>query len=227
MSTFTLDISCLTTSNLPWFMDLILLFTASNLASITSHIHNWILFLLWLHPFILSGVISPLISSSLLGTYRPGEFIFQCPIFLPFHTVHGVLKARILKWFAILFSSPCQTRVSWIGRQIFFLTSESPGKPYYWVLRVLWMSRIPPLSDTYFENTFHSVCGSSIHFLNDVFWWAKVLNLDQSISLSFMVIAFSVLRNFCLYSSDENISLFSSRSFIVLDFTFKFKVLLE
>ena len=29
----------------------------------------------------------------------------QCPIFLPFHTIHGVLKARILKWFAIPFSS--------------------------------------------------------------------------------------------------------------------------
>ena len=53
------------------------------------------LFLLWLHVFILSGVISPLISSSILGTYRPGEFIF-----FPFHHVHGVLKARILKWFA-------------------------------------------------------------------------------------------------------------------------------
>ncbi|KAB0386101.1 hypothetical protein FD755_001057, partial [Muntiacus reevesi] len=25
-------------------------------------------------------------------------FIFQCPLFLPFHTVHGVLMARILKW---------------------------------------------------------------------------------------------------------------------------------
>ena len=31
----------------------ILFFTASNLASITSHIHSWVLFLLWLHPFIL------------------------------------------------------------------------------------------------------------------------------------------------------------------------------
>ena len=31
--------------------------------------HNWMLFLFWLHPFILSGVISPLISSSILGTY--------------------------------------------------------------------------------------------------------------------------------------------------------------
>ena len=83
----------------------ILLFTASDLASITSHIHNWLLFLLWLHPFILSGVVSPLISSSILGTYRPGEFLFQCPIFLPFQTLHGVLKVRILEWFAIPFSS--------------------------------------------------------------------------------------------------------------------------
>ena len=82
-----------------------LFFTASVLAYVTSHIHSWVLISLWLHPFILSGVIYPLISSSILGTYRPGEFIFQCPIFLPFHTVHGVLKARILKWFAIPFSS--------------------------------------------------------------------------------------------------------------------------
>ena len=54
----------------------ILLFTASGLASITSPIHKWVcFFLLWLHPFILSGVISLLISSSILGTYRPGEFL--------------------------------------------------------------------------------------------------------------------------------------------------------
>ena len=75
-----------------------------DLASITSRIHNWVLFLLWLHPFILSGVISLLIFSSILGTYCPGEFLFQCPIILPSHAVHGVLKARILKWFAIPFS---------------------------------------------------------------------------------------------------------------------------
>ena len=78
---------------------------ASDLASITSYIDNWVLFLLWLHPFILSGVISPLISSSILGTHQPGEFLFQYPIILPFHTVHRVLKERILRWFAIPFSS--------------------------------------------------------------------------------------------------------------------------
>ena len=78
---------------------------ASNIVSITSPIYNWILILLWLHHLIRSGVISPLISSNILGTYRPGELNFQCPIFLPFHTAHGVLKARIVNWFAIPFSS--------------------------------------------------------------------------------------------------------------------------
>ena len=51
--------------------------------------------------FIPSGVNSPLFSSSILDTCQPGGFIFQCHIFLPFHTLHGVLKARILKQFAI------------------------------------------------------------------------------------------------------------------------------
>ena len=44
-------------------------------------------------------------SSCILGTYQPREFIFQFLIFLPFHVVHGVLKARILKCFAIPFSA--------------------------------------------------------------------------------------------------------------------------
>ena len=38
-----------------------MLFTASDLASIISHVNNWVLFLLWLYPFIPSGVIFPLI----------------------------------------------------------------------------------------------------------------------------------------------------------------------
>ena len=89
----------------------IFLFTTLNIASITSPIHNWVLFLLWLYPFLLSGVISSLISSTIFGTYWLGEFIFQCPIFLPFHTVHGILKARILKWFVIpFFSGPLSVR---------------------------------------------------------------------------------------------------------------------
>ena len=76
---FTLAISYLTTSqfalihgpNIPGSYA-ILLFTASDFTSITSHIHSWVLFLLWLYFFILSRIISPLFSSSLLGTYWPG-----------------------------------------------------------------------------------------------------------------------------------------------------------
>ena len=86
-------------------------FTESHFTSITSRIHNRMLFLLWLSLFILSGAVSLLFSSNILGTYQPGELISQCHIFLPFHTLHGVLKARILKWFAIRFSSgPCFVR---------------------------------------------------------------------------------------------------------------------
>ena len=44
----------------------------------------------------------PPISSSILSTYQPGEFILQCPICLPFHTVYGVLKARMLKWLSLI-----------------------------------------------------------------------------------------------------------------------------
>ena len=82
----------------------VLLFTTSDFTFITSQIHNWVFFFLSLCLFILSGGISPLISSSLLRTYQPGEFIFQCPVFLRFHTFRGVLKAGILKW--LPFPSP-------------------------------------------------------------------------------------------------------------------------
>ena len=106
MSTFTLAISCLTTSNLPWFMDLTfqvpmqycsLHHRTLLLSPVTSTTGYCFCLAPTLHS---SGVISPLISSSILGTYQAGEFLFQYPIILPFHTVHGVLKARILKCFA-------------------------------------------------------------------------------------------------------------------------------
>ena len=75
----------------------------------TRYIRNWTMFPLWPSLFILSGAISSLFPSSILDTYQPGGLIFRCPIFLPFHT--GVLKARILKWFAIPSSSgPCFVR---------------------------------------------------------------------------------------------------------------------
>ena len=84
---FTLVISSLTTSSLPCHGPnipgsyAILLFTASDLASVTSHVHNWALLLLWLCLFSLSGVISPLISRSILGTYWGGSSSFSVYFF--------------------------------------------------------------------------------------------------------------------------------------------------
>ena len=99
----------------------VLLFTAQDFTSITSHIHSWVMFSLWLSLFILSGSIFPLFSSSILGIYWLGEFIIQCHVFLPFDTVHGVLTQEY--WSGLPFPSPMDhvlselstiTRLSWV-----------------------------------------------------------------------------------------------------------------
>ena len=81
-----------------------LLFTALDLASNTSPIHNWSLFLLWLHPFILSGVISPLISSRILGTYRPGSSSFSVLSFCLLILFMGFSRQEY--WSGLPFPSP-------------------------------------------------------------------------------------------------------------------------
>ena len=100
----------------------ILLFTMLGFASITSHIHNWVLFFLWLHPCILSGVISPLISSSILGTYRPGEFLSVAYFFYLFILL--MVFSRQECWSGLSFPSPVdnilsessnKTRPSWVA----------------------------------------------------------------------------------------------------------------
>ena len=117
MSIFILAISCLTTSSLHWFMYLTFQvpmqycslqhwpLLPSPVPSPPGHCFHFgsisLLFLELFLPF----------SSSILGTYLPGKFIFPCHIFLPLHIVRGVLKARIQEWFVIPFSSePCFVR---------------------------------------------------------------------------------------------------------------------
>ena len=104
-----------------------LLLTASDLASITSHIHSWVFFLLWLHPFLLSGVISPLIPSSILGTYWPGEFLFQYPIICLFMGF-----SRQEYWSGLPFPSPVDHILSYLS------TMTCPS----WVAPRAWLSFI-------------------------------------------------------------------------------------
>ena len=85
----------------------------------TRHIDSWVSFLLWLSHFILSGAIRnrPLLfPSTIVDTFWPGGggLIFCCHIFLLFHTIHEILTARLLEWFAIPSSS-----LQWI-----FLTQD-------------------------------------------------------------------------------------------------------
>ena len=68
---------------------LITLFTALDLASITSHIHSWVLLLFWLHPFILSRVISTLISSSIWAPTDLGSSSFSILSFCLFILLMG------------------------------------------------------------------------------------------------------------------------------------------
>ena len=121
---FTLAISCLTMSNLPWLMDLTFLVSMQYCSLQHQSLFSPPDTPTTEHHFcfgLLSGAISLLFSSSTLDTYRPGELIFWCHIFLPFHPAPGVLKARILKWFAIPFShGPC-----FVSGDIYFIVTVS------------------------------------------------------------------------------------------------------
>ena len=71
-------------------------FTASYFTFSTRLIHNWASFPLWPSLFILSGAISLLFSLAYWTHTDLGGLIFRCNNFLPFHTVHGILKERVL-----------------------------------------------------------------------------------------------------------------------------------
>ena len=74
-----------------------------------------------IYVFLELLVIPSALPSSVLDTFWPGGLIIRCPIFLPFHTVHGVLTARILGWGAISSSGRrlvelfTLTHLSWVA----------------------------------------------------------------------------------------------------------------
>ena len=77
--------------------------------------HNWVLFLLWLHPFILSKVISPLISSSILGTNDLGV-----PLSVSYHFAFSycswgsqVKNTEVVCHSLLQWTTLCQTSPPW------------------------------------------------------------------------------------------------------------------
>jgi len=108
--------------------------TTSDFTSITSHIQNWVLFLLWLCLFVLSGLISPLISSSVLGTYQPGEFIFQCRIFCLFILFMGFSRQEY--WSGLPLPSPVDhvlSEFSTITHPPWVALRSMAGSWFHWV----------------------------------------------------------------------------------------------
>ena len=109
ISMFTLAVSCLTTSNLPLFMDL------TFQAPMQCSLQHWTLLpspvtstagCYFCFGSVSSFFLELLPHSSPVATTDLGSSSFSIiHTFLPFHAIHGILKARILKWFAILFSS--------------------------------------------------------------------------------------------------------------------------
>ena len=140
MLIFTLAISCLTTSNLPWLMYLTIqvpmqycsLQNQTLLAlPVTSTAGRYFCFVSVSSFFPELFLHSSLVS--ILGPYWPGEFIFQCHVFLPFHTVCGILKEKILKWFAIpFFNEPHFVRT--LHHDLSILGGPTRhGSQFYWV----------------------------------------------------------------------------------------------
>ena len=137
MSIFTLAISCLTTSNLSWFMDLTVQVpmqycTLQHWTLIPSPVTSTIgCCFLFGSVSSFSEVISLLISRRILGSYRPGEFIFQCTIFLSFHALHVSHTS-----FCFFFFCMVQPLMPWQltdAFQIYFLI---------WILPLLWVAAL-------------------------------------------------------------------------------------
>ena len=135
---FTLAISCLITSNLHWFMDLtflssyaMLLFTASNFTSITHHIHSWVLFLLWLHLFILFGVISSLSPVLYWAPTDLGSSSFSVISFCLFILFIGFSRQEF--WSGLLFPSPVNYILSDLSIMPFILSGPTCHGSVSWV----------------------------------------------------------------------------------------------
>ena len=109
---FTVAISRLITSSLPWFMDLTFqvpmqycslqhwtLFSLPDTSTTEYHFHFGPA-----TPLFLELIVTALHSSPVVYWTASdlGRLIFGCHIFLPFHTDHEILTARILEWFAFL-----------------------------------------------------------------------------------------------------------------------------
>ena len=158
----------------------ILLFTASDFTSITSHIHNSVLLLLWLCLFILSGVISPL---SLVAYWAPtylGSSSFSVLFFCLFMLFMGFSRQGY--WSGLSFPSPMDhvltelstmTCPSWVAQHGMAHSFTELDKAVVHVVRLV----------SFLTNDcgFHSVCPlmEKHKRLMEASWWEGHLGCFQ------------------------------------------------
>ena len=120
MLTFTLAISCLTTSNLPWFMDL--RFQVPMQYCSLQHrnllpspvIHNWVLFLLWLHLFFLELFLhwSPVACWAPIDLGSSSFSVLSFCLFILFIGLQGK-NTEVVCHFLLQWTTFCQNSPPW------------------------------------------------------------------------------------------------------------------
>ena len=188
--------SRLTTSNLPWFMHLTVrvhmqycslqhqTLLPSPVTSTTGHCFCF--------RSVSSFFLELFLHSSPVAYWAPTDLeisSFSVIFFLPFHTVHGVLKARILKWFAIPFSSGPRfvrslliTRLSWValhGKAHSFIEFDKAMIHVISLISFLWLwfSFCLP-SDGWGHEAYGSFLMGETGGNWFLFWWAWLLSVN-------------------------------------------------
>ena len=157
MSTFTLTICCLTAIHLIHGPNIpgsyaVLFFTADLLSPDTTttghHFHFGSAFSLFLEPFLHTSLQKHIRHLLTSWAHLSLSYVFS------FHTIHGVLKARMLTWLAILFSRDCVLselhpwpicfRWPYTAWLIVWVTQSCDSMWSFWLV--------------FFDYGFHSVC---------------------------------------------------------------------
>ena len=148
----------------------------------TSHIHSWVCFLLWLHPFLLSGVISPLISSSIPNIVKSK---------VQSESVHS---SQIRKGLRILSSQSQSPNLFDIPTQYFSLfpfTHTQISQFLIFLYRLYVLSFIHMLADIFAHHFFFFfLLGSSIQGIRSTFRFSLVKKFWQHTLLLFEMVLF-------------------------------------
>jgi len=96
-------------------------------------------FPLCLSLFLLSGAI---LHSSPVAYWTLPDFGGSSFIFLPFHTVHGVLKTRMLKWFAMSLNNLISYATHYFTQRNIFVVFVKHQKLFYCLIQLSYIGHL-------------------------------------------------------------------------------------